>query len=327
MKRILTSLCLLAFLLWTVSASVPSASGSVGIEVGDYWEYEQDQAEFEGLGVNATMKLRVASVDENVDGGVTRNVFNCSLTSTGSVSGTYENTSVTGTLSITGRQLRLQSNFSLISQTVTVEVNLSSVVIRLSVGGVFNPPLDEYIGDDELALNTVVTSSTHMFGGTHTNMSIPPFFPGLPWYYFDESDVFDADTSYRMKIVDTGIAIETKAGTFDCFKVNATTDSDGNFTYETLYYSEEVGNYVRMEGGDITGGLLGGGMTLVSYSYGGRGTSTNTLLILGGGVIALAVVVAIIALLLMRKRGGMAPAQMQAMQPSPQEVQLPPPGQ
>lgn len=133
MNRVLPCLCLLALLLWATSAPVPSASAIVDIEAGDYWEYELDQADLAGIEYNATAKLEVSAVDEITIGDETRSVFRCALSGGGSASGSIDlmslsglfndtlpindSVSVSGTLTVTGEQIRLNPSFSLVSRT------------------------------------------------------------------------------------------------------------------------------------------------------------------------------------------------------------------
>lgn len=294
MKRTLTVLCLSAILLLGVTPCIPLTSAQTSIEVGDYWVYKLDQTEYEGIQINGTMEMEIASETSRVVGGVSVDAFLCELTGTGTVSGTFMNITATGTLTVTGTQVRLVSNFSLVSQTMAMSMAMDAMGFQMTMTfGLetnFNPPFDEYIGDDELIVNTVVSSSTQMTGSTYMNI-----------LDFNTSEVIDFPGTQTMRIVDSGVSVETDAGTFECYKINVTATSDDNTTYETLYYSEKVGNYVKYEGGDLTGGMLGGGMTLKSYSHGA--SSSAAILYIGAGVVAIVVVIAIILLLVMKKRG------------------------
>jgi len=324
MRRALVVLCLSAVLLWAVTPAIPLVSAKANIGVGDYWEYELDQAEFEGVGINGTMKMEVNSVTQRTVASEVVDVFICKLTSTATLSGDFPGmfnitTPVAGTLTVTGNQVRLASNFSLVSQMMTVVMNMNAmgfqIKMAMGIDTSFDPPFDEYIGDNELAVNTIVSGGTHITGSTYVNISMPPLIPGL-----NSSETIDVPGINTMKIVGSGVSVQTKAGTFDCFKVNLTSIADFNTSYETLYYSDEVGNYVKYEGGDMTGGMLGGGMTLKSYSHGG-GASTSTILILGGGIIAIVVIIAVILLLVTRNKGGAAPTQIPPGAPPPPPAQ------
>lgn len=316
-------------MLTAVMTYTPRASANADVGVGDFWEYQLDQMDLEGFSVNGTMKLEVKETDSMTVMGTTQDVFRCSMTGSATLGGSFNGTMASGTMTISGEQTVIASNFSIVSESMTMSMDMSvmgfAMTMIMGTEMNLNPPSDNYIGDNELALGTTVTSTCHATGSMYMNTTIPPLFPGMDPITFNETTPMDIQETYTMRIVDTEVTVHTYAGDFSCYVVNATSNQDGILSGETLYYSEEVGNYVKYEGGYLTGGLLlGGDMTLKSYSHGG-GATDLTLFLIGFGVIAAVVIIAIVLVVVMKKRGGAAPGQVPPPQPWQQAPPPPPP--
>lgn len=324
MRVALVAMCLSAMVLCSANSSIQNASAAANVGVGDYWEYRLISAEYESLEINGTITLKIEDTKHATVAGSQVDAYNCSLTGTGSLGGTFNDTPTTGVVSFAGEQIRLVSNFSIVSQIVEMRMNLDSIIgdihLNFTAQDDFTPPFDDYIGDNSPAALTTVTCNSSTVGVGVMQFAIPPLFPGLPWFYYNDTFDIDEALTYEMRVVDTGVSVVTEAGTFECFQVNGTTTADGVDSYETIYYSEEVGNYVKYEGTDITGGMLSEGMILISYSHGSDGASTESMLVLSAVVIAVVIVAAVILILLVlrRKKGPEA-------QTYPEPPQAPPP--
>jgi hypothetical protein len=134
-----------------------------------------------------------------------------------------------------------------------------------------------------------------------------------------------------MEIVDANVSVTTAAGTFNCYKVEFTETVDDQTSTLVYYYSDEVGNYVKMVGADES--LLFGlpNVELKSYSYEAGGESAGildgpTTLILIIVVIAAVVIIALALVMRSRKRAQVPPMiPPQEMPPQPPQVPPPPP--
>jgi hypothetical protein len=195
-------------------------------------------------------------------------------------------------------------------QTVTATFGTATITVTI----------DQWIRDEDLG--TVRTYSSFVFNTTTTYSPPKPaaLFPlavGSQWSgnvtsttELDSGPLPPVTEAYSGRVVDER-GITTPAGTFQAAAVRS--PATGN-PYTVSWYSEAVGNAVRVEEYDDSG-VLSSSMNLVSFRYQG---SLGLLFLIVGGLVLLGVVAAVALLVLRRRR---APP---AMAPPPAPVQGPP---
>jgi PKD repeat protein len=234
------------------------------LKIGNYWNYAFFEEDEEGLFVSGEVGLEIVGVEDRFINGTSAQVFLISISSSGEMYGSYNGTPVGGTITSWGTVERRISDFSLyrFSQTMWTNMTVFGITIPSSVGieCFYSPSQDDFVGTHTLPVGGVVVSHSRMQGQVWINI-----LGQTSW----ESIL--NDTSTRMSILRKNVSIHTNAGTYDCDEVNLTTTVGDDSTYMTAYYSEEVGNYVKTEGGDFLGGMYGD-MTLTSFFY----SSDNT---------------------------------------------------
>ncbi|OGS42459.1 MAG: hypothetical protein A3K67_04165 [Euryarchaeota archaeon RBG_16_62_10] len=251
--------------------------------------------------------------------GQSTEVFVITQTGSADISGGFEGITMSGDMTMTGTIHRLSSNFSIVGMSMSMAMDVTaggiSMDMTMAIEGDYSPPMDDYVGDAALSVGYTSTS-----GCTATETTTIDFF-GM-----NETDTYVDDMTMTLEVVAANVSVTTEAGTFSCYKVEVTTDFGGDISTVDYYYSEKVGNFVKMEGDNDP--ILGlAGLELKSYSHGGSGGAG----ILGGaGIwIILAVVVAAVVLLglavlmMTRKRAQMPPPMMPPGQMGPP----PPPAQ
>ena len=269
----------------------------------------------DGMLMEGSFKVKVDR-ESTID---SQQVFVLEISGSGDVSGDLEGSTISGSFDITGEQARLKSDFNILSETIEIEMSMSAMGI--SVSGTlgfeteYDSPMDDYIGDDDMTLNSVVTTTTDTTEDTWADM-----------LGFNESDSDTFSQTVTMTVVETNVSVDVPAGTFDCCKVKVDIETDGYpDSTEYWYYSDEVGFYVKM-GASSMGSE--GELELEDYSGKDSGLSglfsgTNLLIIL----IIVVVVVLIAVAVGMRSRRGRGPVQMPPPQPGPAAPPPAPPGE
>lgn len=296
--------------------SSPAVAADLSIDVGDWWEYEVT-ADIPDIDVtpSGTVKMEVKDkVQENVMG-QTREVFVLDMVGSASFSGTYMGFAVSANMTFIGEIHRLVSNFSISSMQMVANMDMvmTGMSISMSMGteSDYEPVMNDYAGDEDLTVGNLIHSHSSVTSSTWVNMM------GT-----NESGTSTDEVDLTMQIVASDVEVSTPAGTFNCYKVlvsGETTEEPSLST--TYYYSDEVGNFVKVEGdGDVTTGFSS--MTLKAYSRGGGLSSTTTILVIGLAVAAIVVVA--IALMLMRGRRR-TPSPIPPPQPGPEPYMPPPP--
>jgi hypothetical protein len=301
---------MIAFL--TAMLAAPVSGEGVGVGVGDYWEYSFG-GDVEGLTMDGLMTQTVVSIDGDV--------FVIEQTGSGTVSGTAGDITLSGDLDMSGVSHRQVSDFSMVFNSLAMTMTMSgadfSLDVSLGTEYSYSPAMDDYIGDGVLAVGGSSTSSSTVTIDT--------------WYEvmgMNETYSVTEDATLTMEIVDANVSVTTDAGTFDCYKVEATGDVGNESLTLVSYYSEEVGNYVKIAGDENP--LLGlSNMELKSYSYAAGESSAGildgpTMLILVIVVIAALVIVALALVMRSRKKTQMPPM-MPPQETPPQPPQVPPP--
>jgi hypothetical protein len=261
----LTTAIAIAFILLAIgTASLLVQARHANLKIGNYWNYAFIREEEEGLFVSGEVGLEIVDVADRFINGTPAQVFLISISSSGEMYGSYNGTPVGGTITCWGTAERRISDFSLFrfSQTLWTNMTIFGMMIPSSIGieCFYSPPQDDFVGTHTLPVGGVVVSHSRMTGQVWINILGQTSWEGIV-----------NDTSTRMSILRKNVSIHTNAGTYDCDEVNLTTTLGDNSTYMTAYYSEEVGSYVKTEGGDFLGGMYGD-MTLTSFFY----SSDNT---------------------------------------------------
>ncbi|MEM2891008.1 MAG: hypothetical protein QXJ32_00670 [Thermoplasmata archaeon] len=309
--------CALVLVAIAIAAfSTPAVAADLNISTGDWWEYEVT-AEIPEIDVtpSGTVKMEVKDkVQETVMGQI-REVFVLDMVGSASFSGTYMGFAVSANMTFTGEIHRLASNFSMSSMQMVASMDMvvTGMTMSMSMGmeSDYEPVMNDYLGDEDLTVGALIHSHSSATSSTWVNMM------GT-----NETGTSTDEVDLTMQVVASDVEVSTPAGTFKCYKVlvtGETTDEPNLST--TYYYSDEVGNFVKVEGdGDIATGFSS--MTLKAYSRGGGLSSAATILVIGLAVAA--VVVVAIALMLMRGRRR-TPSPVPPPQPGPEPYMPPPP--
>lgn len=270
--RIIGTILATVVVLAIVLTAVPhSSSASTPIVGGNFWTYMYDDTE-SGVRVNGTIKMQVDDTVERVVVDQSTTVQELSITGFGMISGSYQGHKVTGTSTTLGNQVRLASNFSLVSDSVVTTMNETITGVGESVSTTmgrvasYNPAQNDYAGDDDHGVGCVIGSMSHISGNA--------------WLYdgsTNETQTIDNDTAMTLRVEEKGVEVTTPAGTFSCHKINATVTSGNASESIILYYSDQVGNYVKMEGGDFYFGTMYRGLALTAYSYTKDATRPNAI--------------------------------------------------
>ncbi|MCU0852204.1 MAG: hypothetical protein MUC90_02960 [Thermoplasmata archaeon] len=308
MKALLLSLCVLIALSMTFCA-VPVSAEDVDIGVGDYWEYEFG-GDFEGLSLEGTYKLKVDDSTEKTINGTSTEVFLVDVTGSGDLSGSFESTVVTGQLTISGTMVRLRSNFSLASNLLMMNMEMTGIgmTFDMDVGmeDTFTPVMDDYLGDEQLENGAVFESESTVSSETWFNI-----------LGFNESESSTTDAQVRSEVVGIDVPVSVTAGDFTCYKIEVSAEGGNESLASYYYYSDEVGNYVKIEGGDPVSGLADLELKSYSYSEGGGllALFEDPMMIILIAVLVAVIIIVVLALVL-RKRGR-APVQMMPPPPPP----------
>jgi len=319
-------ICVGFLLLWFAivpSANVANDEGHP-IEVGDYWEYSISEMDLEGMEFDFSIKITVESVSTMSVGGQDKEIFILDISGDSEFSETIEGVSMERTISISGEEKRLVSNFDLISTDMEFSMDIEaagagmdfSMEMSMVMETSYDPPVDDYIGDDALVSGTTVESSSIV------SMESTMTFMGET-----ESDSYEVEESVTMEIEETNVTMVTPAGTFDdCCKVIIESEADGDSGTSTQYYSEEVGNYVKITGeSDFLSAISWGEIVLKSYGHGDGGLkslfSEDNLWILMIIILIIIVAIAVIIAIMMARERGRQPIPMYPMPPEQQAGQ------
>ncbi|UCE91051.1 MAG: hypothetical protein JSV90_06415 [Methanobacteriota archaeon] len=299
--------------LMLASLMIPanSAGDDLEIGVGDYWKYSFE-AEEEGMIMDGSLEMKVDKAD-TLDG---KEVFYLEMSGSGEVSGTMEGMTISGTLDLEGEQVRLRSDFDVISEDgeMTMEIGAMGISMDMTMGYEmeYSPSMDDFIGDGAITLNSVQTSEFNATAEYWTTILGQT-----------ESDSETVSGDVVMTVVDESIPVTVPAGTFDCCKVKV--ERTMNASTETVYwyYSDEVGFYVKQDMSEM--GLVD--LELEDYSF-GEGDDGGIVSMFTGDnlwltLLIIVVIVVIVAVAIaMRSRRGKVPTPMTPPQP---DVQVPPP--
>lgn len=302
MKRFV--LAALVGLLMIAACVVPSMgkAAAVSVNVGDYWKYSASAVE-EGLSVTATEKMAVTGTE----GSGANEVYVIALSGSGDVSGNYGGYSISGSVTISGEQKRLTSNFSLISSDLKEDMKITmmgeSAKMVLETSQTFSPAMDDYVGDNNLGPGDVAVSRSQVT--STVSISVEVNGESMPF-----SQTLSNEVEVTMQMGMSNQSVTVGAGTYDCNVITYTVAMAGTSVTMTYYYSAAVGNYVKATGSyqdiSVEVGMLGGAGELKAFAFGGKGAgssglSASTMMILA--IVVVLVVVVVLAVLLMRRRG------------------------
>ena len=283
---------------------IPSARAGVDVGVGDYWEYTASMDD-DGLTMDGSFKLSIES-ETTLDA---QEIFVLDISGSGDVSGAFEDFSISGSFDLTGFQKRVKADFNLVAEEIQMEMEMGGMGITMSgtLGSLteYDSSMDDYIGNDDLAVDTIVASSSNATVTSWMN------FLGM-----NESDNQTTSQVITMTVIEVNVSVEVPAGTFDCCKVKVESDTDGFVVTEHWYYSEEVGFYVKM-GASSLGAI--GDLELEDYSGKDKGviglfTGDNLWITI---LIIVVVVIVVAVALAMKSRRGKMPTPMVPLQPGP----------
>lgn len=285
-------------------AAAPAMAADVSWSKGDSWTYSMSTVQ-EGLSLTGTIEMSVTKVDSNY--------YTMDVSGSATMSGSYNGTSVSGTAAIKGTMTRSTANFGSVSTALIM--NMSMTVSGLATFTIqFGSMVTATPALNDLPLNQVLAPGTHIW----SNSTIS----GTGWYNMaglSNTSETISDTEHLELIVGANETVTTPAGTFECVKLSGSSDSD-SISY---YYSEKVGNYVKMTGPptEVAGYAAFGNLTLESYSY-SSGSSGIMSYITGQywwvtALIVVIIVVIVVGLLMMRRRGRAAQPAAPPAQPAP----------
>ena len=314
----MTTLCALLACSCLAIAAVPKAAADLDIGVGDWWNYVYEVEE-EGMTLDGDMKMKVKEKDSS--GGT--EVFEIEITGSGEMTmgleGFFERS---GDFSLSGTEKRLTSNYSFVSSTMaftmTVEILGIPTTFEMGMETLATPSQDDYIGDDVLEGGAVVVSNCTI--STEQWMEVGG--------EAEDPTEDEYETSTTMTVAAATQTVTVPAGTFECWKITVETKMyQGPFMYDTatstVYYSEEVKNYVRMEGEGVYGGMFSM-LELESYAGGGGGVASFLSDYWWVLALIVAVIVVVVLLVIVGRKGRRAPTSMPPPQQPAYQYQAPP---
>ena len=212
------------------------------IKVGNCWEYAYEYDRYsDTIHYVGNITMRVAGEEQRVVSGEIANVFLVDLFGTGSISGDWFGNPVTGTLNLKGEDMRLHSNFSIVSEHMFwkeyMDYTTGTSNVTSNADITYEPALDDVIADTELAIGANFTSRSQMTIEQWMNDSTT-----------NETQNAQNETSLTFTLVSQNLPVVTPAGSFLCDKYLVSFHTKENELNAMWYYSEKVGNYVKSEG-------------------------------------------------------------------------------
>ena len=255
---ILTTTTVLGILFTAIPHSSVASTPIVG---GNYWVYIYDDTE-SGVRVSGSIKMQVDNTVEREVMSQPVNVHLLSITGIGTISGSRQGHQVTGTATTFGNQVRLASNFSLVSDSIATMM-IETVIgvggpVSTAIGHTasYVPAQNDYVGDDDHGVGCVIRSMARASGTVWLDDGSS-----------NDTHAVENNTAMTLRVLERGVGVTTPAGTFSCNKIGATMTMDSGNESMTLYYSDQVGNYVKIDGGDFYFGSTFDGLVLKAYSY------------------------------------------------------------
>ncbi len=308
-------------LLLVATSLFPGArlvTASVGVEVGDYWQYIFSIDEI-GFSMNGTLKMEVVDTEGS---GATK-VFLMKTTGSGEYVGDLEGTAVSGAFDTYGFEKRLVSNFSLVATSLQFEMAMNaagqSLSLKIGTAEAYSPALDDYILDNNPGLEGSLASMSTLTVESWFEMESG----GVPQ---NDTHAFTEQVMVTQRVAYSNETVNVPAGVFECYKVTvAETGYETGTDVMTYYYSDVVGNYVKTVGSSSELGDVGD-TQLESYSYSGRGSGTSSLFSGANLLIIIVVIIAVlvvVSLVLMMRKRGKAVTRMSIQIPLP-DMRLPP---
>lgn len=279
---------------------------------GDFWTYEVSM-DIEGVDVGGEVTVTFEGYDTVTVNGTQFDV--CFLAMTGHFSGSVSvlGTPMTVSGAMIGTSYETRDAYGTVIEDMTTYINVTwgedpfqilrngkvEVTTTCSPprGAGFNPT-DAVLGDSWQETVTEVTTS----------------------YVDEELDEDESGTevrTYSFAIAPSRESVTVPAGTFDTLKVTKT-DDDG--TRQVLWFSEDVGDAVRIEYFNETDDPYAS-YELSGYAHEAEGMPIVLLAVAGAGI-TVAVVVIVVLLVLVKRRPGTASAP-----PPPQQYPPVPPNQ
>lgn len=259
--------------------------------VNDKWKFSVDyKGEFGMLGT-LTSEITGDSV-EITEFGKHYVCYEVSITAGGTVYGELYGEGITGTWTMNGKMYAQKSDLSDVKSTITTDVTVTyageSMTMEQVIETTYNPPLESSgpltVGESWSAATTETTTMQTTIDGDVDQ----------------ETDTTSGTWNYFVLRTEP---ITVSAGEFDTFVIRAT-DPDGS--YSESYYSQEVGESVKVKEYDETGKLVGT-VELLEYSYAAAEEEFPWLWVIIGIVIAAAVITSGVGYVLYKRRKPTAP--------------------
>ncbi len=308
MSRRILFAAFVGLIVFSSIAAVPAKAAEVSWNKGNEWNYGWSATQEGMLNLSGTLNMTVTQA--------TASEYITTLSGKATVSGNFMNLTTAGTATISGSIVRAKGSFATTSEVFIVNVSMTvsgfTTWVAIGVTTTASPGLNDLPINQPLAPGTHIWSNTTVTGKVWMNMPIMG----------NQTLQNISSTEHLEIIVGTNQTITTPAGTFECMKLTAGTGLNST----TYYYSEKVGNYVKMSGSgsmDTGYGALGN-LTLKSYSYGSQNSGMSAFITGKYWWVTVLIVVIVVALIvgavMMRRRG-----RAHATQPAPAQQTPPPP--
>ena len=221
------------------------------IKVGNSWTYDDRMEQSDPSGtswLNTTTTIDVVATGRtSIEGNMT-DVYHVITSRSGFLEGDSSILQGTNaTLVATRFDVRLLSNYSLVSSEEVTYVTIGALSLETGYFTSLSPAFDDFVGNDLLSLGWNTTANTSAY---YTGWLNPSISGG------NSSSTMTTDMTMTMDVVADDVTVTTPAGTFNCFEINATITPNllysglpmvmAQIPYMTmkLYYSYDVGNYV-----------------------------------------------------------------------------------
>jgi PKD repeat protein len=262
-----------------IAQTIPVPAQGLDPVAGDFWQYDYQGSNSDGVTVIGTLTDSVKSLDTRTVGGMDTAVYVLEMTTVGSIGGSYLGLPLKGSLVGSGVTTRVASDSSLIEESavVNMDVVLAGYIRDSPSGGriaAYNPPLADFPVDQNLVVGNTRVSSSLVTGSTWTE------FMGS-----NQTETLNDSVTVTLRILEKNVQVTTKAGTFDCFKLEIDQMTGNKNSSIVGYYSLAVGNFVKRQGADIVQGFSGE-MTLKSFRYSGPLDRTPPVAAAGPGKVA-----------------------------------------
>jgi len=260
--RLLTALGIALLMVSMMAQTIPDPAQGLDPAVEDFWQYDYKGSNSDGVTVVGTLTDSVKSLETRTVGGIETAVYVLGMTTVGSIGGSYLGLPLKGSLAGSGVTTRIASDSRLVEERVVVnmDVVLAGYIHDSPSGGriaAYNPPLADFPVDQTLVV-----------GNTRVSTSLVTGFAWTEFMRSNQTEMLNDSVTATLRVLEEHVQVTTKAGSFDCFKLEIDQMTGNKNSSIVGYYSLTAGNFVKREGADILQGFSGE-MTLKSYRYSG----------------------------------------------------------